>query len=254
MVRIGLTGRQRLPISATGRERGRRRAQCKWGRHSCRPHSHQRVATLYLARHLADLPPRWLQRILGARCLTPACPVLRLAHSGFRHRRSRRHPAFAPALPRPIRWPKPPCVRCPSTRWAEVAFLSRSVALRVGGFRRFHCAPFRPGSRPVRCHRLSPPTLSRQLALGRGLPHAVSSLGRGQMSPPSLGIKPPELQAFRLSVPRASRPEDSWKVRLIRRSDNRLSRDFSTSRAIACGREWINQRFVAFVAKRKGRQ
>lgn len=193
MVRIGPTGRQRLAIPVAGPELGRRRAQCKWGRHCCRPHSHQRVATLYLARPPANLPPHWLQRILGARCLIPDRPVLRLAHSGFRHRRSRRHPAFVPALPRPIRWPKPPCVRCPSIRWAEVAFLSRSEARRLGGFRRFRCAPFRPGSRPVRCHRLSPPPLTRQLALGRGLPHAISSRARGQMSPPSLGLKPPEL-------------------------------------------------------------
>lgn len=41
----------------------------KWGRHSCRPHSHRRVDAPTLARLPANLPPCLCQRILGARCL-----------------------------------------------------------------------------------------------------------------------------------------------------------------------------------------
>jgi len=130
-------GAQRCALDASGGGDSRilrpgRRAgvKSKWGRHSCRPHSHQRVATLYLARPPANLPPHWLQRILGARCLIPARPVLRLAHSGFRHRRSRRHPAFASSLPRPIRRPKPPRVRClgPLLGRGRVPFPIRNAA------------------------------------------------------------------------------------------------------------------------------
>jgi hypothetical protein len=57
-------------------------------------------------------------------------------------------------------------------------------------------------------------------------------------------------KALRLSVPVVLCPEDRFKVRLNRRSDNISGGDFSTSGDKACGHEWITQRFVAIVAKR----
>ena len=57
-------------------------------------------------------------------------------------------------------------------------------------------------------------------------------------------------KALRLSVPVVSCLEDKLKVRLNRRSDNIPTGEFSTSRDLSCGHEWISQRFVAMVAKR----
>jgi hypothetical protein len=56
-------------------------------------------------------------------------------------------------------------------------------------------------------------------------------------------------KALRLSVPVGLCPEDKLKLRLNRRSGNIFNREFSTFAKIGCGREWISQRFVAFVAR-----
>lgn len=221
----------------------------KWGRHYCRPHSHQRVATPYLARRPADLPPRWLQRILGARCLIPARPILRLClatgASEFRHRRSRRHPAFAPALPRP-----------PTTEVADV----RSLAQALGRDRSFtdpvgaaDCGLRRsqlPG--PARFP-ACPVTQRRALLKRSGLPLAEAScmpsldgrVDRCHRHPKDKSLQ--NFKALRRSVPVGLCPEDKLKVRFNRVSGNILRPEFSTNPRIACGHEWISQRFVVFV-------
>ena len=56
-------------------------------------------------------------------------------------------------------------------------------------------------------------------------------------------------KALRRSVPAGLCPEDKLKVRLNRPSDNIREAKFSTPGHLACGHEWINQRFVAFVTE-----
>jgi hypothetical protein len=57
-------------------------------------------------------------------------------------------------------------------------------------------------------------------------------------------------RALRPSVPVVLFPEDRFKLRLNRRSGNIGQAWFSTSGDLACGHEWISQRFVAFIANR----
>lgn len=94
------------------------------------------------------------------------------------------------------------------------------------------------------------PASSSRLAFGRSLLHALSRRARGQLPPPSLGFSLKNFRALRLSVPAGWCPEDSFKVRLNRRSGNIPTAKFSTRGQLACGHEWINQRLVAFVAMR----
>ncbi|WP_143736639.1 hypothetical protein [Erythrobacter sanguineus] len=55
-------------------------------------------------------------------------------------------------------------------------------------------------------------------------------------------------KALRLSVPVGLCPEDKLKVRLNPLSGNIRIGEFSTFGRIGCGRTWISQRFIAFVA------
>lgn len=197
-------------------------------------------------------PRSFRRRILGARCLTPDRPVLRLALSGFRHRRSRRHPAFAPALLRPFRRPKPSLVRClaRSPGRSRVPLPIRSAA--GWGLSPFRCAPVRPGSRPVRCHRVSFPLQRGCLRLAEASckPSLDGPVDRCHRHPWDQNL--PNFKALRLSVPVISCPEDKLKVRLYRRSDNILRADFSTLHRLACGHGWITQRFVDFGGPKPG--
>jgi hypothetical protein len=170
----------------TGR-RGLRGPQCKWGRHRCRPHSHRRVddpardasgepsassAWGHAWRPMSSLslpapcgrPARDLSPALapasglasGWLCVPPRTGVLR----------------FPP--PRASAWPRPrPFTVCKNCGLGALA-VSAALALR-------------PGSWPVRCHRVAPILELSRLAFGRGLLHAVSRSARGQMPPPSLG-------------------------------------------------------------------
>jgi hypothetical protein len=54
---------------------------------------------------------------------------------------------------------------------------------------------------------------------------------------------------LQLFLPVGLCPEDKLKVRLNRHSGNICAPQFSTFARIACGHEWISQRFVAFRAK-----
>ncbi len=151
--------------------------QCKWGRHCCRPHSHQRVDILIFARLLADLPPRAFQGILGARCLALFAQSfdLRLATGAaeFRHRRSRRHPALASAL---LRFSEARSLRCSlpcAVAWPRPRFFTDPVRCGWG------LSPFRCASVSARLPGLSDETASRPsqtspLAFGQSLLQAVS--------------------------------------------------------------------------------
>jgi hypothetical protein len=159
-----------------------RHRQCKWGRHCCRPHSHQRVDALNPALSPANLRLCLRQRILGARCLFPARPTLRLVSfdlrrttgvSGFRHRRSHRHPAFAPALPRSssarkLRFPLPCAFAQPRPR----SFTDPGhCALPACADCTLSFSARSPGLSDETASRSSQTSL---LAFGRSLLHAVS--------------------------------------------------------------------------------
>lgn len=115
-----------------------------------------------------------------------ARPVLRPGYARFRHRRSRRHPAFAPALPRPL---KAQGLRCPppcAGAWPRPRSFTGSSTSGLGAFAvplAFHSGQV-PG---LSGDTASRPPQTRPLAFGRSLLHAVSQQVRGQMSPPSLG-------------------------------------------------------------------
>jgi hypothetical protein len=111
-------------------------------------------------------------------------------------------PALAPASgfrscgPASAVRPKPSDVRRQRIRLAEAASLYRSRAARLGGFRRSARLPLGQvlGLSGATAFR-SLPSASR-LAFGRSLLHAVSGWARGQMSPPSLGLKAAQLQGL----------------------------------------------------------
>ena len=223
--------------------------QCKWGRHCCRPHSHQRVDPLFLARLLADLPPRWFQGILGARCLAllaQSCDwCLATGASEFRHRRSHRHPAFAPAL---LRLPKPegPGFRC----HAQLPGRDRvPLPIRACGFSglRHPCHPFRPDHQacPVKLRRALLKRACLHLAEASSKPSLDERVDMFHRHPWELNHQ--NFKALRRSVPVDPCPEDKLKLRLNRRSGNIRKPEFSTFARIPCGHGWISQRLVAFV-------
>jgi len=147
----------------------------KWGRHCCRPHSHRRVDVLTLRDLRRTFDPASVSAYFRARCLASRCPVLRPALPEICHRRSRRHPALAPARfcvhrLTEVRAFSQSCTFAP----AEAAFLYRCCSAAAGGFRRFRCVAAWPGPWPVRCHRLAVLFSASRLAFCRSLQHAVS--------------------------------------------------------------------------------
>lgn len=197
----------------------------------------------------ANLPHPPRQGMLGARCLASGC--LRLA-AGLARDLS---PALAPASgfrscpAEPYRSPKPPMFAALRSRLAETASLYRSGLAAV--------RDLRPSPSPVPARFPACPVTSRRSRLKRADLHLAEA-----SCMPSLDRRvdrchrhpwdknPGNFKALRLSVPVASCPEDKLKLRLNRRSGNIPTRQFSTSGRLACGHEWISQRFVAFVANR----
>ena len=108
-----------------------------------------------LARLPANLPSCLLRGVLGARCLASRCLALRPALPEICHRRSRRHPAFAPALLRPFEARRPRCSLPCAVAWP------RPCPFTDPGLRQIRTCvllhhPIRPGSRPVRRHSVAP--------------------------------------------------------------------------------------------------
>ena len=174
---------------------------------------------------------------------------LATSRSGIRHRRSRRHPAFAPALPRSalarrLRFPLPCAFAWPRPRsfTDPLCCVSGLRLLRfIRSSARFLACPV-----PPRRSRLKRSGL--RLAEASLMPSLEGRVDRCHRHP--WDQNPGNFKALRLSVPVAPCPEDKLKVRLNRRSDNIRTGDFSTSGDLPCGHEWITQRLVAFVAKR----
>lgn len=141
------------------------RLQCKWGRHCCRPHSHRRVDDPRLRCVRRTLPHHSLRAILGARCLIPARPILRLAPRDLRHATA--HQGFVTGARAGIRLSLLPC-RVPHPpegfdfrRHAQLLGRDR-VPLPIRVTARFRLAPFpRSPSRPG--HPACPVKLRRAL-------------------------------------------------------------------------------------------
>jgi hypothetical protein len=164
-------------------------------------------------------------------------------------------PALAPASGfrfdrcRVCRSPKPPIFRChaPPLDRSHVPFpIFTAAAWGLSPFPlRFRSARF-----------LACPVPSRRSHFQQGNLHSAEA-----SCMPSLDERvdrchrhpwdqnPGNFKALRLSVPVAPCPEDKLKVRLNRRSDNIRTFEFSTAGDLACGHEWISQRFVAIVTK-----
>ncbi len=142
-----------------------------------------------LMMHPANLPHPLRQGMLGARCLASCCPVLRLALPEICHRRSRRHPAFAPALLRPFEARSLRCSLPCAVAWP------RPRSFTDPGLRRFRTCvlphhPIRPGSRPVRRHCVAP--VSNEPACIWPKPLACPlSTGAWTVATAILGIKTP---------------------------------------------------------------
>ncbi len=193
----------------------------------------------------ANLRRPLLRVMLGARCLASCCPVLRLALPEICHRRSRRHPAFAwhaaaSVEARSLRvfaasasaWPRP----CPFTdpKCGGLGALAVSAALLSGPVHGLS------GNWP-RSHMLQACLHSAEASCTSSYSERVNPCCRHPWDQNHRNFK-----ALRLSVSVAPRPEDKLNVRLNRRSDNILSRDFSTGGDLPCGHGWISQRLVAF--------
>jgi hypothetical protein len=173
----------------------RPKAQCKWGRHCCRPHSHRRVDAPTSARSPANLRPvlssahAW--RPMSGPCASAPCgaslrdssPALAPA-SGFRFCPAAFHCARRPCFPPPcaVAWPRPISFSDHKNHGLG-AFAVSAALLSDQGFGL---------SGSIASH----PSQTSQLAFGRSLLHAVSRWARGLMSPPSLALKPLELQGL----------------------------------------------------------
>ena len=136
--------------------------QSKWGRHCCRPHSHQRVVTCVGAPgRLIDLSHR-TQSALGARCLMPfasGCPLTARRH--FASRKARR-----PCLPT-VQSPKALIQKtCKPER------LARPASSFVTGARAGIRLPLSQGS-----HLRLAKGLARAIALGSAKPRLRSCIG-----------------------------------------------------------------------------
>jgi hypothetical protein len=98
-----------------------------------------------------------------------------------------------------------------------------------------------------------PVTQRRALLKRSGLPLAEAScmpsldgrVDRCHRHPKDKNLQ--NFKALRRSVPVGLCPEDKLKVRFNRVSGNIRRTEFSTNPRIACGHEWISQRFVVFV-------
>ena len=194
----------------------------KWGRHRCRPHSHRRVDAPTLQDLRRTFDPASVSACFRARCL--ASCRLRLSAGPARDL----SPALAPASgfrscrallppPRPKSRACPP--PCTFARPRPRPFTSAEL-LRLWGFRRFRrrstearflacpATPFRASLSEPTCLRPKPP--ASRLSIGAGTD--VTAIFWDQ----NLRF----LRALRPLDPVASCPEDRFKVRLNRRSDN----------------------------------
>lgn len=159
--------------------------QSKWGRHCCRPHSHRRVDSPCLQGFRRTFSRCLRGAMLGARCLAPR----RLAPCGARAEDL--SPALAPAsgfrsLAAALPLPKGSGVRGPARGLGRgrVPLPAVPAPDRLSPL----CpVPARPGSWPVRRHRVAPILGVNPLAFGQGLLQENSRSARGQMPPPSLG-------------------------------------------------------------------
>lgn len=172
-------------------------------------------------------------------------PNLAIGASEFRHRRSHRHPAFAPAL---LRLPKPkgPGFRC----HAQLPGRDRvPLPIRACGFSglRHPCHPFRPDhpACPVKLRRALLKRARLHLAEASSKPSLDERVDMFHRHPWELNQQ--NFKALRRSVPVDPCPEDKLKLRLNRRSGNICALKFSTFARIPCGHGWISQQLVAFV-------
>ena len=172
---------------------------------------------------LADFRRTFRRACFGGACLAPDVWPLRVRSCDPSHRDC--SPALAPASgfrscpAAPFRSPKPPMFAALRSRLAETVSFFRSGLAAVWNLRSTPSpVPARFAACPVALASL--PLQTSWLAFGRSLLHAFSRRARGQLPPPSLGFYPRNFRALRLSVPAGWCPEDSFKVRLNRRSGN----------------------------------
>lgn len=220
--------------------------QCKWGRHCCRPHSHQRVDTpcsydfrrtfrrdccgAYLA------PDVWPRQVPYCDFPCQDCSPALAPASGLR---------TCPAAS--VRSPKPPMVAALRSRLAETVSLYRSGLATDPDLRpSLSPDPARFAACPVAQRRSCLKRADLHLAEALYMPSLDRRVDNCHRHPWDKNHK--NLNALRLSVPVGLSPEDKLKLRLKRRSDKIRNGELSTFAPIACGREWIIQRFIAFAA------
>lgn len=179
----------------------------------------------------------------------PRSPGLATGVSGFRHRRSHRHPAFTPALlrsakarrlrvslPCAVAWPRPCSFADPDHRGlGAFAFPPLSFSAR------FPACPTKPRRALLKRARLH---LAKAYCM-QSLDERVDMFPRHPRD-----INHQKFKALRLFIPADLCPEDNLKLRLGRRSGNILKGKFSTFPRIPCGHGWISQRLVAFAIQR----
>lgn len=220
--------------------------QSKWGRHCCRPHFHQRVDTL--CSH--DFRRTFHHVCCGAN-LAPDVWPLHVRSGDLSYRDC--SPALAPASgfrscpAASFRSPKSPMAAALRSRLAETVSLYRSGLAAV--------PDLRPSLSPDPAKFAACPVAQRRSCLKQANLHlaeasCMSSLNRGvdncHRHPWDKNLQ--NFKALRLSVPVGLCPEDKLKVRLNPLSGNIRIGEFSTFGRIGCGRTWISQRFIAFVA------
>ena len=221
----------------------------KWGRHCCRPHSHQRVGALLLHFAQANL-----------------CSVL------LRMRTWRPVSVPRPAASLSLRSPLLPCfaVRRTGARTGiRPCFVTISLCSnRSSPFARWPLSKAetmilsvlgrgcRPGPKSPFLQ-LSPASIMAfnddvaslysqtiQLASGRSLFHVVSRTARGQSPPCLLYSIYSEIQCLAAFLSEPSCSEDKLKMRPNRHQDKVCASDFSTFAKISCGERWKTQRAI----------
>jgi len=221
----------------------------KWGRHCCRPHSHQRVGILLCSPVRRTFPvcsPRHTWR--------PMSHALQFRVRGHvfsepRHRRSHRHPTFACIALTSVLGPK--SLPIAQLRFSSAEALvscqrSQTVACKLP------CMPPRSLARSESIHHGMashiPQTI--RLASDRSLLHALSQDPRGQPPQRPLVLKVFVNQHLAMLHLEAFSSEDMMRLRLDSDLRKAGKSDFSTFPPISCGEPWTTQRFVAFDTRR----
>ena len=208
----------------------------KWGRHCCRPHSHQRVVFGFVrTRRCFRLLSAW--RPVSFR--VPESPrSVTGARAGIRRllavRRARFQPKLSACTSFPLGRAETVNLWCQFSQTAASGLMTRPLprsSTRSSVF-----------PENIASHSLQ----TRRLASGLILRHAISQTARGQTSSYLRFAKNFQFQSLAACHSKSLCPEDKMKLRSNPVFGKGCKTDLSTFAQITCGQWWTTQQLTAF--------